>query len=161
LVKFFGEDTARAMASQGQLADLLLGNNVLAQVPDVNDFVKGMKIILKSKGVITVEFPHLLRTMLGNQFDQIYHEHFCYFSFTTAVKTFAAHGLTIFDVEELPTHGGSLRIFARHREDSGKPVDERVPELLRREADAGITTPQYYSSFAEKVKETKRKLLAF
>src|SRR5262249_15252642 len=161
LVKFFGETTAREMAAADQQADLLVGNNVLAQVPDLNDFVKGMKLVLKPHGVITVEFPHLMRTMDGTQFNQIYHEHFCYFSFTTATKIFAAHGMTIFDVEELPTHGGSLRVYARHAEDATNPVGERVRELLSREAKAGFTTPQRYASFAEQVKETKRKLLSF
>jgi hypothetical protein len=161
LVQFFGEDTAREMASRGQRADLLLGNNVLAQVPDLNDFVKGMKVLLKPRGVLTVEFPHLMKTMQGNQFDQIYHEHFSYFSFTTAVKVFAAHGLTTFDVEELATHGGSLRLYARHAEDDSGPVGGRVRELLDREAGAGFNTLECYASFGEQVKETKRKLLSF
>jgi hypothetical protein len=161
VVKFFGENTARELAAEGRQADLLLGNNVLAQVPDLNDFVKGMKVLLKPQGVITVEFPHLLRTMRGNQFDQVYHEHFSYFSFATTVKIFAAHGLTTFDVEELPTHGGSLRVYARHAEDASKPVSERVRELGAREADAGFTSLECYASFGEQVKETKRKLLSF
>ena len=114
--------------AQGKQADLLLGNNVLAQVPNLNDFVAGMKILLSASGVLTIEFPHLMRLMEENQFDTIYHEHFCYFSFLTAEKIFAAHGLTIFDVEELSTHGGSLRIYARHVEDSAKVVSERVHE---------------------------------
>lgn len=160
-IKFFGETTARELAAEGKQADLLLGNNVLAQVPDLNDFVKGMKILLKAQGVITMEFPHLMRTMQENQFDQIYHEHFSYFSFTTAAKVFAAHGLTLFDVEELPTHGGSLRIFARHAEDTRKPVGERVGEMLAREAATGFDRLDCYAQFGEQVKETKRKLLAF
>ena len=114
VVRFFGTDTARDLAAQGKHADLLLGNNVLAHVPNLNDFVGGMKILLKPAGVITMEFPHLQRLMEENQFDTIYHEHFSYFSFVTVERVFAAHGLTLFDVEELPTHGGSLRIFARH-----------------------------------------------
>ena len=109
LVKFFGEDLARELITGGKPADLIVANNVLAQVPDLNDFVGGIKILLAPRGVVTVEFPHLLRTMQGMQFDQVYHEHFSYFSFTTAERAFAAHGLTLFDVEELPTHGGSLR----------------------------------------------------
>jgi len=161
LVQFFGEQTARAMATEGRQADLLLGNNVLAQVPDLNDFVKGMKILLKPQGVITVEFPHLMRTMQGNQFDQIYHEHFSYFSFTATVKIFATHGLTTFDVEELPTHGGSLRVYARHADDASKPVGERAHEMLDREANAGFHSLECYASFGEQVKETKRKLLSF
>jgi SAM-dependent methyltransferase len=161
LVKFFGAETARELARAGQGADLVAANNVLAQVPDLNDFVAGMRILLNPRGVATVEFPHLLRTMQGNQFDQIYHEHFSYFSFTTAVKLFAAHGLTVFDVEELPTHGGSLRVFCRRAEDESHPVGERVRELLAREAAAGVTDLASYAAFAEQVKETKRKLLAF
>ena len=161
LVEFFGENSARKLAAEGRKADLLVGNNVLAQVPDLNDFVRGMKILLAPQGVVTVEFPHLMKTMEGNQFDQIYHEHFSYFSFTTAIKIFAAHGLTTFDVEELATHGGSLRVYARHAEDSSKPVGERVGEMLSREAKGGVNELECYASFAEQVKETKRKLLAF
>jgi 2-polyprenyl-3-methyl-5-hydroxy-6-metoxy-1,4-benzoquinol methylase len=161
LVKFFGENTARELAAEGRNADLLLGNNVLAQVPDLNDFVKGMKILLKPQGVITVEFPHLMRLMEENQFDTIYHEHFSYFSFTTTVKIFAAHGLTVFDVEELSTHGDSLRVYARHAEDILKPVSERVREILSQEANAGFNALECYASFDEQVKETKRKLLTF
>ena len=158
LVKFFGENAGPGVGGRGQKADLLVGNNVLAQVPDLNDFVKGMKILLKPQGIITMEFPHLMRLMAENQFDTIYHEHFSYFSFSTTVKIFAAHGLTVFDVEELPTHGGSLRIYARHTEDHSKPVGERVRELLAREASAGFNGLESYASFGEQVKETKRKL---
>jgi hypothetical protein len=161
LVKFFGRDTALELAAQGKKADLLLGNNVLAQVPDLNDFVGGMKILLKPQGVITMEFPHLMRLMDENQFDTIYHEHFSYFSFLTAEKIFAAHGLVLFDVEELATHGGSLRIYARHFEDGSKVVSARVHELRAREESAGFTRLDRYHSFAEQVKETKRKLLEF
>ena len=161
LVKFFGRETARELAASGKRADLLLGNNVLAQVPDLNDFVAGMKILLKPDGVITMEFPHLQRLMEENQFDTIYHEHFSYFSFVTAEKIFAAHGLTLFDVEEIPTHGGSLRIYGRHAEDSAKPVTERVTALRSREVSAGYLCLDTYSRFAEQVKETKRKLLEF
>ena len=160
-VAFFGEQTALLLAAEGKSADLLLGNNVLAQVPDINDFVKGMKILLKPDGVITMEFPHLMRLMAENQFDTIYHEHFSYFSFITAEKIFAAHGLTLFDVEELPTHGGSLRIFARHSDNLSREVGPRVLELRAREVAAGITCLDSYGEFAEKVKETKRKLLDF
>jgi hypothetical protein len=161
VVKFFGRESARELAASGKKADLLLGNNVLAQVPDLNDFVAGMKILLAPAGVITMEFPHLQRLMTENQFDTIYHEHFSYFSFVTAEKIFAAHGLTLFDVEELPTHGGSLRIYGRHVEDSSKPVTTRVNELRKRELDAGYLRLDTYSRFAEQVKETKRKLLEF
>jgi SAM-dependent methyltransferase len=161
LVKFFGQETARGLADSGRQADLLLGNNVLAQVPDINDFVSGMKTLLKPDGVITMEFPHLQRLMEENQFDTIYHEHFSYFSLLTTEKIFAAHGLTLFDVEELPTHGGSLRIFVRHVEDSSKPVTSRVTDLRAREVTAGYAEMESYSRFAEQVKETKRKLLEF
>ena len=161
LVKFFGVRTARELAASGKQADLLLGNNVLAQVPDLNDFVGGMKILLKPGGVITMEFPHLQRLMEQNQFDTIYHEHFSYFSLLTTEKIFAAHGLTLFDVEELPTHGGSLRIYARHAEDSAKPVSSRVTELRAREESMGYSRIETYARFAEQVKETKRKLLEF
>ena len=161
LVKFFGEQTAHELVAAHKPADLIIGNNVLAQVPDLNDFVKGMKILLKPRGVITIEFPHLMRLMEENQFDTIYHEHFSYFSFITAERIFAAHGLTLFDVEELPTHGGSLRIYARHVEDTSKPVGSRVTKLRSREEAAGFTRLDHYFSLAEKARETKRKLLDF
>jgi 2-polyprenyl-3-methyl-5-hydroxy-6-metoxy-1,4-benzoquinol methylase len=161
LVKFFGVNTAKELAAEGKRADLILGNNVLAQVPDVNDFVGGMKVLLAPRGVITIEFPHLMKLMEENQFDTIYHEHFSYFSFLTAEKIFAAHGFTLFDVEELKTHGGSLRIYGRHDEDHSKPVSDRVKELRRREEAAGFTRLETYASFAEQVKETKRALLEF
>ncbi len=161
VMEFFGEKTAKRFRAEGKSADLLLGNNVLAQVPDINDFVKGMKNLLKPQGVITMEFPHLVRLMEENQFDTIYHEHFSYFSFITVEKIFAAHGLTLFDVEELPTHGGSLRIYARHSDDSAREITPRVKELKDREEAAGITRLETYTDFEEKVKETKRKLLDF
>lgn len=160
-VKFFGQETACELVAEGRQADLLLGNNVLAHVPDLNDFVRGMKILLKPEGVITMEFPHLMRLMAENQFDTIYHEHFSYFSVITVEKVFAKHGLTVFDVEELPTHGGSLRIYACHTEDASKPIRQRVTDLRAREEAAGFTRLEHYLSFAEKVKETKRKLLTF
>lgn len=161
LVEFFGVELARKLAASGQRPDLLLGNNVLAQVPDLNDFVEGMKILLKPGGVITMEFPHLLRLMDENQFDTIYHEHFSYFSFMTTEKIFSAHGLTLFDVEELPSHGGSLRIYARHADDSSKPVSAAVEELRSREEQASLNRIERYAAFEENVKETKRKLLDF
>jgi 2-polyprenyl-3-methyl-5-hydroxy-6-metoxy-1,4-benzoquinol methylase len=161
LVKFFGRQTARELAAEGKQADLLLGNNVLAQVSDLNDFVAGMKILLKPQGIVTIEFPHLMRLMEENQLDTIYHEHFSYFSFITAEKILAAHGLTLFDVEELATHGGSLRIYARHAEDTSHPVSRHVAALRAREEAAGLTRLAHYSSFAAQAKETKRKLLDF
>jgi hypothetical protein len=161
LVEFFGVECARRLSAEGRQADLLLGNNVLAQVPDLNDFVAGFKILLKPQGVITIEFPHLMRLVAENQFDTIYHEHFSYFSFIAAEKIFAAHDLTLFDVEELPTHGGSLRIYACHAGDHSRPVSQRVLALKQREQAAGILDIAYYAAFAEQVKETKRKLLEF
>ena len=161
LTEFFGEELARQLRDDGKLADLIAGNNVLAQVPDINDFVGGLKILLKPDGIITIEFPHLLRLMEENQFDTIYHEHFSYFSFVTAEKIFEAHGLTVFDVEELPTHGGSLRIYGRHTENKGLGITDRAREMHDREVQAGFMTMEHYSAFGEQVKETKRKLLDF
>jgi SAM-dependent methyltransferase len=161
LVKFFGEQTARELAAEGKRADLICGANVLAQVPEPNDFVKGLQVLLKPGGVVTIEFPHLMRLMAESQFDTIYHEHFSYFSFVSAEKIFAAQGLTLFDVEELPTHGGSLRVYARHAADTTRPVTARAAELRQREIDAGLLRIETYASFGEQVKETKRKLLEF
>ncbi len=158
--KFFGERTARELSAEGQCADLLIGNNVLAQVPDLNDFVKGMKVLLKHDGTITMEFPHLLRLMEDNQFDTIYHEHFSYFSFITTEKIFGEHGLRIYDVEELPTHGGSLRIYACHR-DGARTADKAVLRMQEKEESARLNRLESYSSFSEQVKETKRKILDF
>jgi hypothetical protein len=135
--------------------------NVLAQVPAPNDFVRGLQILLKRGGVVTIEFPHLMRLMAENQFDTIYHEHFSYFSFLSAEKIFAAQGLTLFDVEELPTHGGSLRIYARHADDTTKPITGRAQGMRQREIDAGLLQIETYAGFGENVKETKRKLLEF
>jgi hypothetical protein len=160
-VKFFGEATARELAGVGIRADLLVGNNVLAHVPDLNDFVAGLKLLLAPTGVLTMEFPHLLRLMAEDQFDTIYHEHYSYFSFTTVRKVFAAHGLTLFDVEELPTHGGSLRIFARHEEDASRRIGGPVVELLGREALEGFSRLETYRSFDERVRRVKRGLLRF
>lgn len=158
-VRFFGKQSAEEIVREHGQADLLLGNNVLAHVPNLNDFVAGMKVAVKPKGIITMEFPHLMRLMEGNQFDTIYHEHFSYFSFYTVQKVFAAHGITLFDVEELTTHGGSLRIFGCH---SGERAPSRpVKELLEREIDKGYARLETYFAFSEKVKETKRKLLDF
>jgi len=159
LTQFFGTRLASELARDGKQADLLAGNNVLAQVPDLCDFVAGMKILLKPNGVLTLEFPHLLRLMESKQFDTIYHEHFSYFSFLTAEKIFAAFGLVLFDVEELATHGGSLRIFGRHQEDSSKPITQRVIAMRELEQRAGLTHIESYRSFAEMVKRTKQELL--
>jgi len=159
--RFFGRETARAIRQEHGSPDLLLGNNVLAHVPDINDFVGGMQLLLKPDGVITMEFPHLMQLMELNQFDTIYHEHFSYLSFTTVVKIFAHHGLTMFDVEQIPTHGGSLRIYARQASDASKPVGQRVHELLKLEADKGYDRLDRYTSFEEQVRRTKRTLLEF
>ncbi len=161
IVKFFGTRTAKELVNEGRHADLLIGNNVLAHVPDLNDLVAGMKCLLKPQGVITMEFPHLLRLIDKNQFDTIYHEHFSYFSFITVEKVFEKHGLTFFDVEEISTHGGSLRIYARHNDDASKPVRESVLELKNREETDGFANLERYLSFAERVKATKRNILEF
>ncbi len=158
-VRFFGEGAARDLVKQGAKADLLVGNNVLAHVPQLNDFIRGMKIVLKPGGVITMEFPHILRLMEENQFDTIYHEHFSYFSFLVVERIFASYGLTLFDVEELPTHGGSLRIYGRHTGEGAHFVSERVVDLRRREKKSGLASAENYFSFGEKVKATKYKLL--
>ncbi len=161
LVRFFDADTARELASDGRRADLIIGNNVLAHVPDLNGFVRGMKILLHDRGVITLEFPHLMRLMEENQFDTIYHEHFSYFSLGTIRQCFKRHGLQIFDVDELPTHGGSLRVYAGHESDISKTRSARVDDLLAREQEAGLTNLERYLAFGEQVRETKRKLVDF
>jgi SAM-dependent methyltransferase len=161
LTKFFGVKTATELVADGKQADLLLGNNVLAHVPDLNDFVRGLKIILKPQGVITMEFPHLLQLMRENQFDTIYHEHFSYFSFLTVERVFTHHGLKMFDVEQIPTHGGSLRIFATHAESSWLPEHQRVAQLRQEEMAAGLSDIKAYRDFSEQVKRTKRLLLDF
>jgi hypothetical protein len=161
VVKFFGRQTAAELASEFGKPDLLLGNNVLAHVPDLNDFVAGTKLLLGEHGLLTMEFPHLLELMRHNQFDTIYHEHFSYFSFTTVSELFRHHGLTLFDVEQLPTHGGSLRIYGRHTEDGSRPVSARVDDLIALEERAGLRNLATYAGFAEQVRETKRTLLEF
>ncbi|MGD9798272.1 MAG: class I SAM-dependent methyltransferase [Acidimicrobiia bacterium] len=161
LVDFFGRRLATTLRRDEGPADLIAGNNVLAQVPDLNDFVGGMSILLAPTGVITLEFPHLLRLMAENQFDTIYHEHFSYFSIVTCERIFAAHGLTVFDVEELASHGGSLRIYVRHADDATKPVTDRVHDLRKREQDAGLEDLGTYDRFTEQVERTKRSLLRF
>jgi SAM-dependent methyltransferase len=160
VVKFFGSRTAEELKIEGITADLLLGNNVLAHVPELNDFVEGLRLVLKPSGVITMEFPHLLRLMTGNQFDTIYHEHFSYLSLFAVERVFATHGLNIFDIEELPTHGGSLRIYAQHDRGPFEP-SHRVALMRAQEAEFGVASLETYSRFAAQVQETKRKLLAF
>jgi SAM-dependent methyltransferase len=159
-IEFFGRRVARALATDAR-ADLLLGNNVLAHVPDLNDFVAGMKILLAPGGTITMEFPHLLRLIEDGQWDTIYHEHFSYFSFLTVSRVFAAHGLRLFDVEQLPTHGGSLRVYGAHRDDAGKPDTARALELRERERDAGYERLETYASYGARVEADKRRILRF
>jgi len=170
-VQFFGTQLARELVAEGIRADLVVGNNVLAHVPALNDFVAGLALLLAPRGVLTMEFPHLLRLMDEGQFDTIYHEHFSYFSFTTVRRVFASHGLTLFDVEELPTHGGSLRIYARHSADQsgaagapqlpGRPSELRVVDLFAREERAGLLRLETYGDFAARVRVVKRDLLRF
>ena len=160
LVKFFGRNTARALVADGLRADLIVANNVLAHVPNLNDFVGALKPVLKSEGVVSVEFPHLLRLVEGDQFDTIYHEHFSYFSLLTAERVFAAHGLTVFDVEELDTHGGSLRLFVGHAE-AARPLTKAVAAVRAKEHAAKLDRPDGYDGFAERVRHAKRRLLAF
>jgi len=161
IVDFFGVRLAKELAAKNIFADVLLGNNVLAHVPDIIDFVGGMKILLKKDGVITMEFPHLLQLVANNQFDTIYHEHFSYLSFTTVKAIFESLGLVMFDVEELPTHGGSLRIYAKHKEDQSKNILETVHQLLEKEEKTGITDIKYYSNFSDKALKVKIDLLMF
>ncbi|MEO5592087.1 MAG: class I SAM-dependent methyltransferase [Chitinophagaceae bacterium] len=158
---FFGVKLAKELAAKNIRADLLLGNNVLAHVPDIVDFVTGMKIILKEEGVITMEFPHLMQLVDNNQFDTIYHEHFSYISFTTVRKIFAAQGLEMFDVEEIPTHGGSLRIYAKHAEDKSKAISANVENLLAKETAKGMGTLDYYDNFQQKALKVKYDLTEF
>jgi SAM-dependent methyltransferase len=160
LVEFFGCETARSLADESP-ADLLLGNNVLAHVPDLNDFVRGMKILLKPGGVITMEFPHLMRLIEDNQWDTIYHEHFSYFSFLTVSRVFEAHDLRLFDVEELSTHGGSLRIYGCHSDDAGKSETGAARELGEREREAGYEQLETYLGYGLRVRQDKRQILRF
>ena len=161
LVRFFGVKTAQELRDSGRSADLLLGNNVLAHVPDINDFVVGLKVALKPSGIVTMEFPHLLQLISHNQFDTIYHEHYSYLSLLAVRGIFARHGLILFDVQELQTHGGSLRVYARHAEDDSKPVAAAVGGLLTRETAAGLGGAAAYRRFEQQVQETRYKLLEF
>ncbi|MFQ8431929.1 methyltransferase domain-containing protein [Amaricoccus sp. W119] len=160
-VRFFGVETAKALKAEGFTADLMLGNNVMAHVPDLNDFIGGFPILVGPRGIVTIEFPHLLRTIEDLYYDQVYHEHYSYLSFIAVEKIFAAHGMTLFDVEEIAPQGGSLRIFACHTGDETHPVTERVEAMREREIAAGLASPEGYRSFAERVQETKRDLLRF
>ncbi len=159
LVEFFGRETAHSLAAEAR-AELLVGNNVLAHVPDLDDFVGGIKILLAPGGTLTMEFPHLLRLVEEGLWDTIYHEHFSYFSFLTATRVFAAHGLRLFDVEELPTHGGSLRVYGAH-EDDARPDTERALELREREREAGCERLETYTAYGARVEADKRRILEF
>jgi SAM-dependent methyltransferase len=160
LVEFFGRETASSLAGESA-ADLLIGNNVLAHVPDLNDFIAGIKLLLKPGGVITLEFPHLMRLIEDNQWDTIYHEHFSYFSFLTVSRAFQEHGLRLFDVQELPTHGGSLRVYGCHAEDPAKLESDAARELRRRERDAGYEQLDTYLGYGRRVEADKRQILGF
>ncbi len=159
--EFFGTKLAMQLKSQGKTSDLILGNNVLAHVPDINDFVEGLKIILKPMGAITMEFPHLMKLVEFNQFDTIYHEHFSYLSLNTVMKVFEKHGLEVFDVEELTTHGGSLRIYAKHQEDSSRETSSKLNKLKDEEIRRGMLGLAYYASFQEKADRIKHETLSF
>ncbi len=159
-IGFFGTTLAGTLVEEGLRADLIAGNNVLAQVPDLNDFMEGMYTLLKPEGVITLEFPHLQRLIEGNQFDTIYHEHFSYFSMITIECLAARHNLKLIDVEELPTHGGSIRVYLAQRESSHQPV-KAVASMLAREHDLGFRDLATYASFGTRVCRTKRSLLKF
>ena len=161
IVEFFGTRLAQELALQNRKADLLVGNNVLAHVPDIVDFVAGMKLVLKEHGVITMEFPHLMQLVDNNQFDTIYHEHYSYLSFYSVNKIFQSQGLELFDVEELPTHGGSLRIYAKHQEDKSKIVSENVRLLLEKEMRKGMTTLDYYNNFQLRAFQAKLEFTNF
>jgi hypothetical protein len=160
-IRFFGRETAHRLAAEGRTADLLLGNNVLAHVPDINDFVAGLKIALKPTGVVTMEFPHLLQLVRHVQFDTIYHEHYSYLSLIAVSSVFARHGLCIFDVEELTTHGGSLRIFARHTGAGSHAENLAVARIESAEREAGLDQASTYRDFGRRVEQSKRKLLSF
>lgn len=159
--EFLGAELARQLVGEHIQADVLIGNNVLAHVPDLHDFVEGLKLLLKGSGILTMEFPHLLELIRHNQFDTIYHEHFSYLSLHTVCHLFAMHGLTVFDVETLSTHGGSLRIYACHTGDSTKPIEPRVADLLQEEQDAGLLELGTYLTFADKIAQIKRDLWQF
>lgn len=158
---FFGEATARELAGDGRRADLMAANNVLAHVPDINDFVRGFSILLKPNGVATFEFPHLLNLVHLNQFDTIYHEHYSYLSLTTVLKIFAANGLNVFDIEELSTHGGSLRVYAQRADGGERPVEGPVAEMIEKEKAAGMTTSVFYEGFQNKAETVRADFLAF
>jgi len=161
IAKFFDKETTEELISQNKKADLIVGNNVLAQVPDINGFAENLRKLLNPNGTITIEFHHIMNLIDNNQFDTISHERFFYLSFTVVEKIFANNGLTIFDVEEIPTHGGSLRIYARHTSDNSKPTKPSVLELRKKEEHYGLNNCKKYISFNEKVKQTRRAILTY
>lgn len=161
LSQFFSKKTAENLRQQGKSADLLIANNVLAHVPDLNDFVSGLKVLLSAQGVLTLEFPHLLRLIKENQFDTIYHEHFSYFSLLTVEQVFSRHGLCLFDVEEVAVHGGSLRIFVKHAEDNTKLLSHRVHDLLAEEKEFGLDNIKTYQHFSPAIAALRLELLDF
>lgn len=161
VIDFFSVRLANKLSSKGITADLLLGNNVLAHVPDINDFIGGVKILLNKAGVVTFEFPHLFQLIDKNQFDTIYHEHFSYLSLITVKQVFEKHGLELFDVEEVSTHGGSLRIFAKHSEDKSKNISINVELIVDREIEAGMTDITFYQSFQRKAEKVKNDFTLF
>lgn len=161
IIEFFGVTLAKKLALEGRKANLLLGNNVLAHVPDIFDFVSGLKIMLAENGIVTMEFPHLIQLIDNNQFDTIYHEHFSYLSFYTVKQIFESAGLEMFDVEEIPTHGGSIRIYAKHKEDDSKSISTNIAKLLEKEIKKGINNLKYYTGFQEKAMKVKLDLLSF
>ncbi len=160
-VLFFSESNARILNAKGKQADLLVGNNVLAQVPNLNDFVRGLHVLLKPHGVLTMEFPHLFHLMEKNQYDTIYHEHFSYFSFATVERVFSAHQLRIFDVDRILTHGGSLRIYAQRAAEGEHPISSRIADLRKVEHEAGLDDLRPYLAFSPRVERSKQDLLAF
>lgn len=161
ITKFFGQTLAEKLVTTGKTGDLIIGNNVLAHVPDINDFVAGLKTALKDRGVITMEFPHLMKLVALNQFDTIYHEHFSYLSLHTVESIFASHGLTLFDVEQIPTHGGSLRIYAKHAEDLTRERSSAIKKVKQQEVADGMLQIEYYQSFQQKIDTVKDRLLTF
>jgi len=161
ITKFFGVNTANELKKEDKLSDLIIGNNVLAHVPNLNDFVKGLKILLKSTGIITLEFPHILQLIEKNQFDTIYHEHFSYLSLNTVKQIFEFHNIIIFDVEEIPTHGGSLRIYAKHKINKNFEIKNSVNDLLEKEKEFGLLNLSFYLEFSRKVELVKKELIEF
>ena len=161
LIEFFGVKMSKKLKKKGIKADLIIGNNVLGHVPDINDFVKGIKILLAPDGIVTIEFPHLKNLIDKVEFDTIYHEHYSYLSLITVEKIFTFHGMTIFDVEEIPTHGGSLRIFAKHTNNNDLSIEKNVIDLRKKEVDAGFKKISMYEGFQEKVVETKRQFIEY